>query len=133
MLDETGHKNLTGKYIIELSNLNHLQRYMISFEIDIRRFERQTQRNQLPIIFTPSMEVIFETLETADIGMTPFHSMIEPIVNGNFGYTFQHQNVPNRHQPTNKNTSQQYQHSTTRQQYQHRNTGQQNHHRDPNH
>ena len=60
---QTGNiNNLTGKYIMELSNMKHLQRYMTSFEIEFRRFERKPQSNQLSIIFTPSMEVIFETL-----------------------------------------------------------------------
>ena len=35
--------------------------------------------------------------------------MIEPIVNRNFGNTFQHQNGPYQRQHTHKNTSQQYQ------------------------
>ena len=48
-------KNLTVKYIMELSNLNHIQRYMTSFEIDFRSFERQPQSDQLSILFTPSM------------------------------------------------------------------------------
>ena len=33
--------NLTGKYIMELSKLKHIQRYMISFDLDFRRFECQ--------------------------------------------------------------------------------------------
>ena len=54
--DQTVHiNNLTGKYIMELSNLKHLQPYMTYFEIDFRRFERLPQRDQLYIIFTPSM------------------------------------------------------------------------------
>ena len=44
--------------------------------------------------------------------------MIEPIVNQNFGNTFQHQNGPNQRQYIQKNTSQQYQHKNTSQQYQ---------------
>ena len=116
---------------MELSNLKHLQIYMTSFELYVRRFERQPQSNQLSIILFPSMELIFETLETADIDMSPYHSMIEPIFNSKFVNTFHHQNVPNNCQHTNKNFSQKYHHSTTIQQYQHRNTGQQHQHRNP--
>ena len=37
--DETGKiNNLTGKYIMELSKLKHLQRYMTTFEIYYRKF-----------------------------------------------------------------------------------------------
>ena len=116
---------------MELSNLKHLQCYMNSFEIDFRRFESQPQSYQLSITFTPSMEIIFETLETVDINMNPYHLMIKPIVNRNFGNTLHHQNGSNQRQPTNKNFSPQYQHITTRQQYQQRNTSQQCQHRNP--
>ena len=74
------------------------------------------------------MEVILETLETLYIDMNPSHSMIEPIVNNNFGNKLKHHNVTNQRQHTNKNTSHQYQHSKTRQQYHHKNTGQQPQH-----
>ena len=47
--------NLTGKYIMELSKMKHLQRYITSFEIDFGRFENHPQSNQLSIIFTPSI------------------------------------------------------------------------------
>ena len=30
--------NLTGKYIMELSKLKHLQRYVTTFELDYRKF-----------------------------------------------------------------------------------------------
>ena len=53
------NKNLTGKYIMELSKPKHLQRYMNSFEIDFKRFERKPQSDQRSIILTPSMELIF--------------------------------------------------------------------------
>ena len=98
---------------------------MTSFDIDFRRFELNPQIDQLSIIFTPSIELICETLETAEIDTNSSHSMIEPIVNRKFGNTSHHQNGPNQRQHTNKNASQQYHHSTTRQQYQQRNTGQQ--------
>ena len=123
--------NLILKYIMEMSKLKHLHRYMDSFEIYFKRFERQLQSNQLSIIFNTSIELIFETLETADIDMNLSHSIIEPIVNKNFLNTFHHQNGPNQLQHTNKNYIQKYQHITTRQQYQHINTVQQNQHRNP--
>ena len=59
-----------------MSKLKHLQRYLTSFELDFRRFEHHPKSNQLSIIFTPSTEITFETLETADIDMNPSHSMI---------------------------------------------------------
>ena len=40
--------------------------------------------------------------------ITP-RSMIEPIVNQNFGNTFQHQNGPNQRKKIHKDTSQKYQ------------------------
>ena len=91
---------------MELSNLKHLQRYMNSFEIDFKRFERKPQSDQRSIILTPSMELIFETIETEDIGMNPTQSIIEPITKRNFENTFHHQNGPNYRQHTNKNASQ---------------------------
>ena len=116
--------NLTGKYIMKLSKLKHLQRYITSSEIYFRRFKRQPQSYQLSITFTPSMEVIFETLETAYDDMIPPHSIIETIVNSNFGNTFHHKNWPNQRQPTKNNSIQSYQKSNTRQQYHHKHTGQ---------
>ena len=56
-----------------LSKLKHLQRYMNSVELDFRRFERWTKIDQLYITFTPSMGVIFETIETPDVDMNPSH------------------------------------------------------------
>ena len=58
---------------MELSNLKNLERYMTSFELNFRIFELQSQSNQLFIIFTPKIELIFETLETAEIDMNPPH------------------------------------------------------------
>ena len=48
--------NLKDKYIMELSRLKHLQIYMTPFELDYRKFERHTQRQQLSITFTPKIE-----------------------------------------------------------------------------
>ena len=73
-------------------------------------------------MFTPSIELIFENLETDYIDTNPFHSMIDPIVNRRFGNTLHYQNGKNQHQHTNKNSSQKYHHSTTRQKYQNRNS-----------
>ena len=61
---------------MELSKMKHLQSYMTSFELDFIRFERHTQSDQLAIIFTPSMEVIFENLQTSYIEINASHSMI---------------------------------------------------------
>ena len=97
---------------------------MTSFEIAFGQFERSTQSDQLKHTFDQSIENIFETLETAEIDMNPYQSMIEPIVNINFGNTFHHQNVPNQRQRTNENASQKYHQNTPIQQYQHKNTGQ---------
>ena len=40
---------------------------MNSFELEFRRFKHQTKSEQLSIIFTTSMELIIETIETAEI------------------------------------------------------------------
>ena len=61
---------------------------MTPFELDHRRFKHQPQIQQLPVTFTPKIKEIFERLETSDIDMAPSHSMIEPIVNRNFGNKF---------------------------------------------
>ena len=91
---------------MELSKLKHIQRYMTSFAIDFRRFEFQPKINQLSSIFNFLMEMIFETLKTADIDTNPPHSIIEPIFNRNFGNKFHHQNETNQHQPNNINVTQ---------------------------
>ena len=50
--DKTGQiNNLTGKYIMEISKLKHLQWYTTNFELDDRNFERLPQRHQLSTIF----------------------------------------------------------------------------------
>ena len=82
MRDKKGNiKKITEKYITELSNMKYVQLCMTSFELDFRRFERQPQSEKLSIIFTPSMEIIFETIETVYIEMNLPHSIFEPIVN----------------------------------------------------
>ena len=78
---------------------------MTPFELDYRKFELQPQIQKLFIKLNPAVEEVFETLETLDIDMTPYHSMIEPISNRNFGNTFQHQNGQNQRQHTHKKTS----------------------------
>ena len=116
---------------MELSKMKNIQRYMIYFEIYFRRFGRQPKSDQLSIIFTPSMEVIFDNIETADVGMNPYHSTIKPIIKRNFGNKFHHHNGSDQRQNTNKNASNQYNNSNTRQRYQHRNNVQQHQHRNP--
>ena len=78
---------------MELSKLKHL-------------FERQPQSDQHSIIYIPSIEVISETIETLEIDMDSYHSMIEHIINRKFVNKFHHQNGTNQHQHTNKNSSQ---------------------------
>ena len=93
---------------MELSKLQHLQWYMTTFELDFINFESLPLRHQLSTIFHSTIEEVFETLETADVDMSTSHSIIEPIVNQDFGNTFHHQNGPNQNQHIHKNTSQQY-------------------------
>ena len=87
---------------MELSNMKHIQQCMTSFEIEFGKFERQPLSDQLSNIFTPITEEIFGTIETADIDMNPSHSMVESVVNRNFGNKFQNQNGPNQRQHTHK-------------------------------
>ena len=87
---------------MEMSKLKQIQRYTTSFELDFGKFEHQPQSDQLSIIFTPSIELIFKTLETAEIDLNPHHSMIDPIFNRKFENTCHHQNGPNQHQHTKK-------------------------------
>ena len=63
MRDKIGQiNNLTGIYIMEMSKMKHPQHYMTLFEIYFRRFEHQPQSDPFSIIFTPLMEVVFETI-----------------------------------------------------------------------
>ena len=88
--EETGQKNLTGKCIVKISKLKHLQRCMNSFQLEHIKFNRKPQRNQTSNKLTFSMEEVFETPETEDVDMktTCFTKMIELIANENFGNTF---------------------------------------------
>ena len=97
------------KYIMKLSKLKHLQRYMTTFELGYINFECLSQSQKLYTTFTSKIEEVFETLETSDIDIKSPHSMIEPIVNHNFLNTFQHHNGKNQHQQTHNNTSKRYQ------------------------
>ena len=90
---------------MELQTFNHLQIYMTPFEIDYGSFERQPQSQQSSLPFTSKIKEIFEIIETEDKDMTPYHSMIEPIVNMHFGNKSHHQNVPNKRQHTKKHQS----------------------------
>ena len=85
------------------------------------------QSDQIKHTFDKSIEHTFETLDTAEIYMNTYHSMIEPIINRNFGNTFHHHNGKNKRQHTNKNSSQKYHQIISRQQYQHRSTGKPKH------
>ena len=87
---------------MELSKLKRIQRYMNPFELDYIKYERHPQSQQLSTTFIPTIKELFETLETSDIYMTSSHSIIEPIVNRDFGNMFQHHNGPNQRQQTHK-------------------------------
>ena len=101
--DETGHiNNLTGKYIMKLSKLKHIKRYMTTFELYCINFECLPKRQQLSTIFNYTIEEVSETLKIVYVDMSTAHSMIEPIVNRNFGNTFHHQNGPNQCRHINK-------------------------------
>ena len=96
--------NITGKYIMEPSKLKHLQLYMTTFELEYRKFERNSQRQKPSTKFHFTIEDVFETLETSDVDMSTSHYMIDPIVNGNFVNTFHRQNVPDQIQHFHKQT-----------------------------
>ena len=68
--DKTGQINRpTGKYIMELSKLKHIQQYMNTFKLDYIKFENLTQRHQLSTILHSTIEEVFVTLEPADVDM----------------------------------------------------------------
>ena len=71
-----------------MSELKHLQRFMTSFNLDFIIFEHQPQSDQPFTIFKPSIELIFETLETDEIYMHPYHSMTDHIINRNLEIHF---------------------------------------------
>ena len=73
--------NLTGKYIMELSKLKHLQCYTTNCKLDYRKFNCKPQRHQLSTIFQSSIEEVFEALEKVDVDMSTAHSIIKPIFN----------------------------------------------------
>ena len=56
--DQKPHKEIRNGTV----RTKNIQCYRTSFELEFRHFERQPQNNELSIIFTTSMEVIFETL-----------------------------------------------------------------------
>ena len=59
-LDKTGQiNNLTFKYIMELSKLKNIQRYMTPFELCYRKFECIPKIQQLSTTFTPTTEEVF--------------------------------------------------------------------------
>ena len=63
----------TGKYIMELSKLKHIQIYTTPFELDYRKFEHLPQIQKISTTFTPTIEEVFETLEIKDIDMELSH------------------------------------------------------------
>ena len=68
--DETGQiNNLTGKYIMEMSKLKHLQRYVTNFELYYIKFERLPQGYKISTIFNSTTEEALKILETADVEM----------------------------------------------------------------
>ena len=74
MQDQTGQiNNLTVKYIMELSKLKPIQRYMTTFELNHRIFERHPQIQQLSLTFILRIKEVFENLEKVDIYMTLPH------------------------------------------------------------
>ena len=85
--------------------MKHLQLNMNTFELNYRKYEQLPQRQQLSTIFKSTIEEVFEALETVDVCMSTAHSMIEPIVNRNFGNIFDHRNGPNQHQRIHKHYS----------------------------
>ena len=74
---------------MELSKLKHLQQYMTLFDLYYRKFEHLPQRHQLSTTFQFKIEEVFETIEIEDVDIKTDHSMIEPIVNRNFGNTLE--------------------------------------------
>ena len=92
-----------------LSQLKHLQCYMNTFEIYYRKFQRLSQTHQLSTTFHFTIEEVFETLDTANIEISTTNSIVDPILNRNFGNTFHHQNGINQCQQFHKNISQHYQ------------------------
>ena len=89
-----------------LSKLGHLQPYIPTFQLKYRQFERLPPRHQISTRFNCTIEEIFETPERVHVDMSTGYSVIERIVNQNFGNTFQHHNEPNKLQQIHKNTSQ---------------------------
>ena len=71
---------------------------MSTFEIDYRRFERLPQIQYISNTLHFKMEEVVETLYTPDVDISTANSMIDTIVNINFGNIFHHQNGPNQHQ-----------------------------------
>ena len=57
---------------------------MNKFDLECRKFERLPQRHQISTTVHFTIEEVFETLESVDIYMSKYHSMIDPVVNKNF-------------------------------------------------
>ena len=78
---------------------------MTDFELEYRKFEWLPQRHQIFTTFHFINEEVFETLETANVGISKAHSVIFPIFDRNFVNTFHLQNGPHQRQRILKNTS----------------------------
>ena len=72
--------------------------------MDYREFEQNPSIQQLYIDFEITTEQLFETLKAENIDMTTtsYPNMVDSISIINFGNTFHHQNVPNKHHHTEK-------------------------------
>ena len=110
--DKTRQTNiLICKYIMDLLKFKYLQCHIATIELENRQFEYKPQRHQISNTFQFTIEEIFKTLETADLYITTanYSTLIETIVNRNFGNTFHFNNGKNWHQYLHKHTSQLYQ------------------------
>ena len=91
---------------MQLSKLNQPQQYTTLFELQHKKFERNTQRHQIKNTFTFNTEEVFKTLETSDFETTTpsYSKTIESIVDINFGDNFHNKNIPKQRQHVYKHT-----------------------------
>ena len=84
---------------------------MTKIYLEYEKIERKPQRHQICNTFHFKIEEVFETPETEYVytSIAHYSTMIEPIFNRNFGFTFNHQNGPNKLQKVYKHTGQQFQ------------------------
>ena len=71
---------------------------MTTIKLEYGKFERKPSRHQLSNTFQFTIEEVFKTPETSDVEMTAanYSTMIELIVNRNFGNNFHPPNGPNQ-------------------------------------